>query len=200
MLERIERGAGNAVRPLALKCPTDPGPGGIPGGVGRTGATRTTPYACTHRLNAGRCLIVPFHVVDRRAVAQPTKPFLFARTSKFLELSKAVSRSRQLSRDDHATMPGDRSREYRRLAAECLALARGSSDSRVRASLLSMAQNWLDLAELPERNAYSLSLRYRAIQAAIGAELRFMYGLPHSLPPHFLALLAQLNAENHSEG
>jgi hypothetical protein len=63
-----------------------------------------------------------------------------------------------------------------------------------------MAQNWLDLAELAERHADGRSLRHCAIAArhcaiaaAIGAELKFMYGLPHSLPPHFLALLAQLN-------
>jgi hypothetical protein len=97
-------------------------------------------------------------------------------------------------------MPGDRSPEYRRLAAECLVLARESSDSRVGASLAYMAQNWLDLAELAERHADSRSLRHCAIAAAIGAELKFMYGLPHSLPPHFLALLAQLNNENQSDG
>ena len=74
------------------------------------------------------------------------------------------------------------------------------SNSKVGASLVSMAQNWLDLAELAERNADNRSLRHRAIEAAIGAELKIVYGLPHSLPPHFLALLAQLNTENHGEG
>ena len=97
-------------------------------------------------------------------------------------------------------MPGDRSQEYRRLAVECLVLARESSNSKVGASLVSMAQNWLDLAELTEYNADSRSPRRRAIAAAIGAELKIVYGLPRSLPPHFLALLIQLNTENQSEG
>jgi hypothetical protein len=68
------------------------------------------------------------------------------------------------------------------------------------ASLAYMAQNWLDLAELAEDHADSRSLRRRAIAAAIGAELKFMYGLQHSMPPHFLSLLAQLNPENQSDG
>jgi hypothetical protein len=89
-------------------------------------------------------------------------------------------------------MRDDRWREYRRLAAECLALARLNSGSEASATLLSMAQK----PDHAERNADSRSLRYRAIQAAIGAELKIMYGLPDSLPPRFLALLGQMNTEN----
>jgi hypothetical protein len=92
-------------------------------------------------------------------------------------------------------MPGDRSREYRRLASGCLALARQNSDLQARASLLIMAQRWLDLAELAEHNAYNRSLQRLAVQAAIGEELKALCGPSRRLPPHLLALLAQLNAE-----
>ena len=92
-------------------------------------------------------------------------------------------------------MPGDRSRKYRRLASECLVLARQTSDTKVRASLITMAQRWLTQSELAEHDAYTLSLRRRAIQAAIGEELRTLYGLRTCLPPHLLALLAQLEIE-----
>jgi len=40
----------------------------------------------------------------------------------------------------------DRSSEYRLLAAECLAISRIVCDPATRASLLLMAQTWLDLA------------------------------------------------------
>jgi hypothetical protein len=40
----------------------------------------------------------------------------------------------------------DRSRERRRFAAECLALAQRTADLTARASLIDMAQKWLDLA------------------------------------------------------
>jgi hypothetical protein len=40
----------------------------------------------------------------------------------------------------------DRSRERRRFAAECLALAQRTADLNARASLIDMAQKWLDLA------------------------------------------------------
>jgi hypothetical protein len=90
-------------------------------------------------------------------------------------------------------MPCDRPREYRRLAAECIASARDASDAQRRASFADMAQRWIDLAELAEHDPYQ-SLRRRAIQAAIGDELKSLYWLSHSMPPHFLALLANLNA------
>jgi hypothetical protein len=40
----------------------------------------------------------------------------------------------------------DRSHERRQFAAECLALAQRASDVNVRASLIDMAQKWLELA------------------------------------------------------
>jgi hypothetical protein len=40
----------------------------------------------------------------------------------------------------------DRSHELRRFAAECLALAQRTPDANARASLLDMAQKWLELA------------------------------------------------------
>src|ERR1700730_18425275 len=75
-------------------------------------------------------------------------------------------------------MSGDRSRERRQLAAECLAAAKKTSDVQVRASLVEMAQKWLDLAERCEHDAWNTNLRLRALQAAIGEELRAQYELP----------------------
>ena len=43
-------------------------------------------------------------------------------------------------------MPDDRAGARRKLAAECLAVAQQTSDLKLRASLLGMAQRWLDLA------------------------------------------------------
>ena len=40
----------------------------------------------------------------------------------------------------------DRSQERRQFAAECLALAQRAADWNVRASLLDMAQKWLEMA------------------------------------------------------
>jgi hypothetical protein len=77
-----------------------------------------------------------------------------------------------------------------------LALARQTSDAKVRAATLVMAQRWIDFAGLAEHNAYSQSLLRRRIQVAIGEELKAIYRLSRFLPPHFLALLAQLNAAN----
>ena len=93
-------------------------------------------------------------------------------------------------------MSGDRSRERRQLAAECLAEAKRTSDSRGRASLLEMAQKWLDLAERCEHDAWNTNLRLRALQAAIGEELRAQYELPQELPHRILMLLMQLNEGN----
>ena len=90
-------------------------------------------------------------------------------------------------------MSGDRSRERRRLAAECLEVAKRTSDAGVRASLVEMAQRWLDLAELCEHDAWNQKLRLRALQAAIGKELRVHYELAQQLPHGILALLMQLN-------
>jgi len=59
-----------------------------------------------------------------------------------------------------------------------------------------MAQRWIDFAELAEHNAYNQSLLRRRIQAAIGEDLKALYRLSRGLPPHFLALLAQLKAGN----
>jgi hypothetical protein len=93
-------------------------------------------------------------------------------------------------------MAGDRSREYRGLASECLLLARKTCDAKVRASSLLMAQKWIDLAELAEHDACNQSLRRHGIRVAIGEQLKALYRVSGALPPHFLALLAQLKAEN----
>ena len=96
-------------------------------------------------------------------------------------------------------MPGDRSHEYRRLAALCLALARQAADPVTRGSLIEMAQKWLDLSELAAHDVWTRSLQHRAIQAAIGDRLKALYELPYLMPPHFLALLSQLDAEGANE-
>jgi hypothetical protein len=92
-------------------------------------------------------------------------------------------------------MSGDRSRERRRMAAKCLALARHISDSGVRTSLVEMAQKWLDLAELSGQDGWNETQRLHALEEAIGRELRALYELPHKLPHRLLTLLMQLNAE-----
>jgi len=85
------------------------------------------------------------------------------------------------------------------MAAECLALAKQADDVRARVSLLAMAQKWLDLAELSEHDAWNQSLRLRALQAAIGKEVRALYELPQELPHGILTLLMQLNERTGSD-
>jgi hypothetical protein len=46
----------------------------------------------------------------------------------------------------------DRSDEFRKLAAECVAIARTTSDPVARVTLLTMAQKWFDLANGPTTN------------------------------------------------
>jgi hypothetical protein len=79
------------------------------------------------------------------------------------------------------------------MAAECLVVAKQTSDLRVRASLLELAQKWVDLAELSEHAGPSEGPGLGACEAAIGAELRTLYKPPRSLPPRLFALLIQLN-------
>ena len=62
----------------------------------------------------------------------------------------------------------DRSRELRRMAAECLAAAEPTFDAGVRASLVRMAQRYLDLAERSEYDECNEALRLRTVEAAIG--------------------------------
>jgi hypothetical protein len=92
-------------------------------------------------------------------------------------------------------MAGDRSREMRRLASECLASARQTPDPLVRISRLDMAQRWIDLAELSEHDHSNSALRLRAIQAAIGRQLRNVYDASPDLPHHMLTILMQLNSD-----
>jgi hypothetical protein len=95
----------------------------------------------------------------------------------------------------HSSMASDRPWNYRCLAAECLTLARQTSDDRARASLLAIAQAWLDLAKFHRR-----SVQHHVVRTAIGKELKSLYPLSHYLPPHFLALLAQLNSALKDDG
>jgi hypothetical protein len=78
---------------------------------------------------------------------------------------------------------------------ECLDAARKTSDLSVRSSLLGIAQKWLDEAELSEHGLWNEALRLRALQAAIGQELRALYETPPALPHSMLAVLIQLDRE-----
>jgi precorrin-6x reductase len=93
-------------------------------------------------------------------------------------------------------MAGDRSQEMRRMASECLALARQTSDPLVRFSRLELAQKWIDLAELSEHDPWNDALRRRALQAAIGQKLKDLYEASPDLPHHMLTILMQLNADH----
>ena len=90
-------------------------------------------------------------------------------------------------------------RERRQRASECLAMAKQASDANIRASLVEMAWEWLDLAELDEWDNWEKALRLRAVQTKIGQELRAQYELPEELPHQLLTLLMQLNAQQDSE-
>ena len=97
-------------------------------------------------------------------------------------------------------MSADRSRERRRLAAEFMATAKLITDSKIRASILSLAQKWLDLAErgLSQQEADRAAC-LRDIQTKIGQELQATYELPEELPHQLLTLLMQLNAQQERE-
>jgi hypothetical protein len=96
-------------------------------------------------------------------------------------------------------MSGDRSRELRRMAAECLAAARQTFDAGVRASLVEMAQRWLDLAERSEHSGCLEAPPLRAFVATVGQELRTIYKLPENIPHRLLALLMQLDAQSETD-
>jgi hypothetical protein len=82
-----------------------------------------------------------------------------------------------------STMPsGDRSRELRRMAAECLAAARQTFDSGVRASLVELAQRWLDLAERSEHSGWNEALRHRAGRDGPGASNNLWLAAEHTAP------------------
>ena len=80
-------------------------------------------------------------------------------------------------------------REYRCLAAECLAVARKTSTPQLHANLIDIANKWRALAERAEREA----LYCEAAQALIGEQLRDLYKISNAMPPHLLALLSQLD-------
>jgi hypothetical protein len=94
-------------------------------------------------------------------------------------------------------MSSDRSRERRRLAATCLALAKQTSDLRLHAFLLALAQQWLDLAELGshQQDVWNEAAHFCAIQTTIGRELRAQHEPPQELPYRILMLLMQLDRQ-----
>jgi hypothetical protein len=94
-------------------------------------------------------------------------------------------------------MPDDRSGARRKLAAECLAAAQRTSNLKLRASLLRIAQRWLDLANAEfnpaEPDASDKALYNLGIQAKIGQGLRSHFELPRQLPHQISALLMQIH-------
>jgi hypothetical protein len=97
-------------------------------------------------------------------------------------------------------MPDDRAGARRKLAAECLAVAQRTSDLKLHASLLGMAQRWLDLANAgfnpAEPDASDKALYNLAIQAKIGQGLQSHFELPRQLPHQISALLMQIHANS----
>jgi hypothetical protein len=81
-----------------------------------------------------------------------------------------------------------------------LALAKQSSDMKVRASLLKMAQKWHEFADFgSNQDVWTKTFYHRLIQVKIGQELRAQYELPQEPPHRILTLLAQLNARHDEE-
>ena len=85
------------------------------------------------------------------------------------------------------------------MAAECLAAARQTFDAGVRASLVEMAQRYLDLAERSEHDGWNEALRLRAMEAAIGQEIRALYAPPEHIPHRLFTLLMQLDAQGQND-
>jgi hypothetical protein len=81
------------------------------------------------------------------------------------------------------------------MAAECLAAARQTFDAGVRASLVEMAQRYLDLAERSEHDGWNEALPLRAMEAAIGQELRALYPPPEHIPHRLFTILMQLDSQ-----
>jgi hypothetical protein len=88
-------------------------------------------------------------------------------------------------------------------------MAKQASDANIRASLVEMAWEWLDLAELDEWDNWQKALRLRATQKALrllaiqtkfGRELRAQYEPPEELPDPLLTLLAQLDVQQDGKG
>ena len=65
----------------------------------------------------------------------------------------AESRKRRLKLSRHPANAGQ-SVKYRQNAAECYEAARILSEPRQKAKLLAMAQSWISLADLAERNSH----------------------------------------------
>jgi hypothetical protein len=85
------------------------------------------------------------------------------------------------------------------MAAQCLAIAKQTADPGIRASLVQMAQRWLELAELSEHAGSNEALLLRALETAIGQELRALFELPRNLPRRLLTLLMQLDAPSDTD-
>jgi hypothetical protein len=97
-------------------------------------------------------------------------------------------------------MSGDRLRERRRRASECLAMARQARDGSFRALLVDMAWQWIDLAEFDEWDNWERTLRLGTIQTKLGKALQAHYKLPEELPHRMLTLLMQIDASQDGEG
>jgi hypothetical protein len=96
-------------------------------------------------------------------------------------------------------MLDDRTRDRRKLAAECLITAQEITDPNLRAVLLGMAQRWLDLAngdyDPTARDDLDVAVYRQVILAQLGQELQAQFALPHELPQQLIALLMQLDGK-----
>jgi hypothetical protein len=94
------------------------------------------------------------------------------------------------------SMPEDRSRERRRLAAECLAAAQATSEPTERAALLAMAQKWLGLANadtgVGRGEAWEKTFYHRVMQAEIGRSIKRELRPSRQMPHRLFTLLLQL--------
>jgi hypothetical protein len=62
-----------------------------------------------------------------------------------------------------------------------------------------MAQRYLDLAERSEHDGWNEALRLRAMEAAIGQEIRALYAPPEHIPHRLFTLLMQLDAQGQND-
>jgi len=93
-------------------------------------------------------------------------------------------------------MPTDRSSDRRVLAAQCLTAAHQSADAALRATLLGMAQRWLDLAngeyDPAGPNDWDPAIYRQIILLKLGRELQGLFKPSRDLPEQMTALLTQL--------
>jgi hypothetical protein len=90
----------------------------------------------------------------------------------------------------------DTFREQRQFAVDLMATARLITDPRIRATIVALADKWLNIAAGPDFSSRKEHLL--ALQAEIGQELRNAYSVPGELSSRFLVLLAQINDQGNA--